>query len=133
NLETAQSYLEGGDYFWNSGMFLFKAKSFIEELRTHRPDILEICEMARQSRTVDEDFIRVDKECFSTCSSVSIDFAVMEKTSSAVMVQMDAGWSDVGSWSALLDLRKKDINGNSVKGDVRSYATTNSLIQADNK
>ena len=96
NLETAQAYVASGEYYWNSGMFLFRAGRYLEELRKYRPDILSACE-SDGGGGPDLDFIRVDEEAFLACPEESIDYAVMERTADAVVVPMDAGWSDVGS------------------------------------
>jgi mannose-1-phosphate guanylyltransferase len=133
NLSTAQQYLENGDYYWNSGMFLFKASTYLAELKTHCPEIYNACEKASAHTQVDADFVRVDKEAFETCPDDSIDYAVMEKTSLAVVVPMDCGWSDVGSWSALWDIEDKDNNNNALKGDVIALNTSNSYVNAQEK
>ncbi|MEH6649456.1 MAG: mannose-1-phosphate guanylyltransferase/mannose-6-phosphate isomerase [Motiliproteus sp.] len=118
DFETAQRYVDSGDYFWNSGMFLFRASRYIEELQRFEPAIVAACQNALQSEHPDLDFIRLDDEAFKACPDNSIDYAVMEKTEFAVMVPLDAGWSDVGSWSALWDIAEKDAAGNVTKGDV---------------
>lgn len=130
---TAETYLSSGDFYWNSGMFLFKASRYLDELRTHRPDILSACEAAMSSSQNDLDFIRVDKIAFEACPDDSVDYAVMEKTADAVVVPMDCGWSDVGSWSALWEVTDKDKSGNAFKGDVMAIETTNSFIYAQDK
>ena len=99
--KTAQTYVDNGDYFWNSGMFMFKASRFIEELQKFAPDMLEVCKRAMETQSSDLDFVRVDAEIFATCPEDSVDYAVMEKTDDAAMVPLDAGWNDVGSWSSL--------------------------------
>ncbi len=118
DLATAQGYVDSGDYYWNSGMFLFRASRYIEELTRFEPEIVKACELALHSKHEDLDFIRLDDDAFKGCPDNSIDYAVMEKTDRAVMVPLDAGWSDVGSWSALWDISDKDESGNVVKGDV---------------
>lgn len=130
---TAESYLESGDFYWNSGMFLFKASRYLAELKTHRPDILFACEESMASTQSDLDFIRVDMNAFAACPDDSVDYAVMEKTSDAVVVPMDCGWSDVGSWSALWEVSNKDKNGNALTGDVMSFDTKNSFVYAQDK
>ena len=115
--DTAQSYLESGDYLWNSGMFLFRASRYLEELGKHRPDILATCEKAMATTTDDRDFLRVDSDAFGACPSESIDYAVMENTDRAVVVPLDVGWDDIGAWSALWATTEKDSNGNAVVGD----------------
>jgi mannose-1-phosphate guanylyltransferase len=131
--EVAIEYLESGEYFWNSGMFLFKASRYLEELRAHCPDIFDACQLSMKDVTKDNDFLRVNKPAFNACPSESIDYAVMEKTEHAVVVPMDAGWSDIGSWSSLWDISKKDLNGNSVHGDVILHETNNSYVRTDGK
>ncbi|MCX7084814.1 MAG: mannose-1-phosphate guanylyltransferase/mannose-6-phosphate isomerase [Methylococcales bacterium] len=133
NLETAKSYLDSGDYYWNSGMFAFTAGSFLKELEKFNPDMLEKCQLALKSAKVDMDFVRLDKEIFASCPSDSIDYAVMEKTAKAVVIPMDAAWNDVGSWSALWDVTAKDSSGNAIMGDVFTVNTHNSFIHAHSK
>jgi len=115
---TAKSYVESGEYYWNSGMFMFRARVFLAELKRHAPAMLSACEDAVAAATRDLDFTRLAGEAFGVCPSDSIDYAVMEKTDSAVVVPLDAGWSDVGSWSALQDALPRDDQGNVVTGDV---------------
>ena len=131
--KTAQSYLSTGLYYWNSGMFLFKASCYLAELKIHRPDILSACEKAMASTINDQDFVRVNKVAFEACPDESVDYAVMENTSSAVVVPMDCGWSDVGSWSALWEISEKDGNGNAFTGDVIDIDTKNSFVLAQDK
>ena len=133
DIATAESYLSSGEYLWNSGMFMFKASQFLSELEEQRPDILAICRQAMEKAAVDIDFIRPDAEIFKTCPEDSIDYAVMEKTQSAVVVPIDCGWSDVGSWSALWEVSDKDSNGNTIKGDVLALDSKNCFIQSDRK
>jgi mannose-1-phosphate guanylyltransferase len=133
NDETAQAYLDSGEYLWNSGMFLFKAKRYIEELEKCRPDILAICKEAMSKVEKDLDFTRPDKDAFLQCADESIDYAVMEKTTDAVVVPLDAGWSDVGSYSALWEVCQQDEQKNVIKGDVIAHDTTNSYIHSQNK
>ena len=132
-LKIATEYLESGDYFWNSGMFLFKASRYLEELKKHRSDIYDAVSLSMEDVAQDNDFFRVNKPAFDACPSESIDYAVMEKTEHAVVVPMDAGWSDIGSWSSLWDISKKDLNGNSVHGDVILHETNNSYVRTDGK
>ncbi len=133
NLETAVQYLKSDDYYWNSGMFLFKASRYLDELKIFRPDIYAACEKAMQQQSCDMDFIRVDKVAFEACPDESIDYAVMEKTKDAVVVPMDAGWNDVGGFAALWDVSTKDVNGNYFKGDVKAVDTKNTLVIAEDK
>ncbi|MBA6303763.1 mannose-1-phosphate guanylyltransferase/mannose-6-phosphate isomerase [Colwellia sp. MB02u-14] len=133
NAKIASEYFEGKEHYWNSGMFLMKASRYLEELNQFRPDIYTACESALANTSKDEDFIRIDKGAFEKCPDESIDYAVMEKTSDAVVVPLDAGWSDIGSWSALWDVNNKDSNGNAVIGDSIMHETTNSLIQGSER
>jgi len=133
SIEVAKEYLESGDYFWNSGMFLFKASRYLEELKKHRPDIYEACQLSMEGTSQDNDFLRVNELAFDACPSDSIDYAVMEKTDDAVVVPMDAGWSDIGSWSSLWDISKKDDSGNATYGDVMIHESHNSYIRTDGK
>ncbi|WDN24333.1 mannose-1-phosphate guanylyltransferase/mannose-6-phosphate isomerase [Xanthomonas oryzae] len=118
DLATAQSYLASGEYYWNSGMFLFRASRYLEELRKFHPAIVDACQKAWENGKHDADFTRLDKDAFAASPSDSIDYAVMEKTADAVVVPLDAGWNDVGSWSSLLDVSKQDAQGNAHHGDV---------------
>jgi mannose-1-phosphate guanylyltransferase len=130
-LETALAYLSSGEYYWNSGMFLFKASVYLAELKQHRPDIYLACEQAMAEVDPDLDFIRIDQQAFLACPAESIDYAVMEKTSSAVVVPLDARWSDVGSWSSLWDISEKNAQGNVHKGDVLSCDSNNNYVFAE--
>jgi mannose-1-phosphate guanylyltransferase/mannose-6-phosphate isomerase len=116
--ETAKAYAESGEYYWNSGMFMFRARVYLAELKRHAPAMLSACEDAVAAATRDLDFTRLPAAEFGACPSDSIDYAVMEKTDSAMVVPLDAGWSDVGSWSALQDALPRDAQGNVVTGDV---------------
>lgn len=131
--KKAQEYLDTGEYFWNSGMFLFRASRFLEELGSHRPDILAACEKAVQGCSQDMHFTRIDADAFAACPADSIDYAVMEKTADAAMVTLDAGWSDIGSWSALWEVSEKDSSGNSLQGDVIGHETRNTLVRAEHR
>lgn len=131
-LKKAKDYLSSKEYFWNSGMFLFKASVFLDELNKYRPDIYQICKSATKSLIDDLDFTRIDEKIFNECPSESVDFAVMENTSEAVMVKMDAEWNDIGSWSSLWDVSNKDSNSNAISGDVIMHDVSNSYIRADN-
>ncbi|CAI3791488.1 mannose-1-phosphate guanylyltransferase/mannose-6-phosphate isomerase [Rheinheimera sp. MM224] len=130
-LESALEYLSSGDYYWNSGMFLFKASRYLTELKQHRPDIYAACEQAMAEVDPDLDFIRVNQQAFLACPSESIDYAVMEKTAAAVVVPLDANWSDVGSWSSLWDISEKNSQGNVHKGDVLSCDSSDNYVFAE--
>jgi mannose-1-phosphate guanylyltransferase/mannose-6-phosphate isomerase len=118
DLATAQAYVASGEYYWNSGMFLFRASRYLEELQRLQPQILDACRAAWERARRDSDFIRLDTDAFKASPSDSIDYAVMEKTVDAAVVPLDAGWSDVGSWTALRDVSEQDANGNAHRGDV---------------
>ncbi|MGH8501295.1 MAG: mannose-1-phosphate guanylyltransferase/mannose-6-phosphate isomerase [Gammaproteobacteria bacterium] len=127
---TAQSYLAGGDYLWNSGMFCFAARRYLDELKQYAPRIFDACVKAHEARARDLDFIRLDKAAFQASPSDSIDYAVMEKTSSAVVIPLQAGWSDVGSWHSLWEAERRDANDNVEVGDVLSEACEGCYINA---
>lgn len=133
NRETAQKYLDSGEYFWNSGMFVFKASTFLAELQHFEPEIFASVEAAYTKATVDVDFIRLEKESFATSPSRSIDYAVMEKTSKGKVIPLDAGWNDVGAWSALWEVNKKDENQNVIFGDVLTQNTKDSYIYSQGR
>lgn len=132
NLETAQSYLDAGGYLWNSGMFVFRCSSYLEALERFAPEILENCQRT-MAAAVRQDGIRLDADHFSATPSDSVDYAVMERTNDGVVVPLDAGWSDVGSWAALWELAERDDDGNVIVGDAVITGTTNSYIRADDK
>lgn len=133
DLVRAQEYLDDGGYYWNSGMFMFRAKRYLEELEKFRPDIYQACCESIIIANKDDNFIRVDKEKFSACPEDSIDYAVMECTDDAVVVPLDAEWSDVGSWSALWDISEKDCNNNAITGDTILINSTDCYINTDDK
>ena len=133
DLSTASAYLESGDYFWNSGMFMFSAESYVVALEEHAPEILVACRSSVENSTIDTDFIRPDKAAFLGCPSDSIDYAVMEKTRMALMVPLDAGWSDVGSWAALHDVSKSGDRSNTLIGDVIVHDCRNSYISGESR
>lgn len=131
--ETAVQYLSGGGYYWNSGMFLFKASRYLQALDSFRPDIAAACKKAMDDVSLDHEFVRIDTDAFVACPDDSIDYAVMEKTKDAVVVPMDVGWNDIGSWSSLWKVSKKDSAGNVFIGDVTAVETTNSYVKTDNQ
>ena len=130
DLETAHTYLDQGNYLWNSGMFMFKSDVLIDELTTHSREIVASVKAAVNNAEQDLDFIRLDKQAFESSPSDSIDFALMEKSDNVVVVPLDAQWNDIGSWSALYDIGAKDGGGNVLKGDVIAKDTTNTYIYA---
>lgn len=133
DLPTAERYVSEGTYAWNSGMFLFKASSYLEELARHAPAIFEAASSAYAAAVTDLDFIRVDSAAFSSSPSDSIDYAVMEKTDRSAVVPVSCGWSDIGSWSSLWAVAQRDDQGNRHDGDVISIDTTGSLVRASDR
>jgi mannose-1-phosphate guanylyltransferase/mannose-6-phosphate isomerase len=127
---TARQYLDAGDYYWNSGMFLFRASRYLAELERFRPDILAAVRAAFEAAQRDGDFIRLDKSAFAASPSDSIDYAVMEKTDGAMVLPVDIGWNDVGSWSALWDVSEQDADGNAGHGDVIAVDSHDSYAYA---
>jgi mannose-1-phosphate guanylyltransferase len=138
DLATAQSYVSSGEYYWNSGMFMFKASRYVDVLKEHNPEIYNACVKAMKVQNPDMDFVRVDKEAFMACPDNSIDYAVMEplcakNNCEVVVVPMDAGWNDVGGFEALWEVSQQDENGNAFKGDVESVNTKNTLVMSEDK
>jgi mannose-1-phosphate guanylyltransferase/mannose-6-phosphate isomerase len=131
--KKAAEYLKSGRFYWNSGMFVFSARRLLEELGRLRPDILSAAEKALAAATRDMDFMRLDAETFETCPAESIDYAVMEKISNGAVVAADIGWSDVGSWSALWEIGRKDAAGNVTRGDTQLHDVANSYVRADSR
>ena len=132
--ETAAEYVAAGDYFWNSGMFLFQAREYLAELAKYQPEIYKCCEDAWSDREKHfHDYQAIDEEAFTRCPSMSIDYAVMEYTANAVMATLDAGWNDVGSWSALHQELEQDKKGNASKGDVLMQDTSDCLLYAHDR
>ncbi|MEZ9291625.1 mannose-1-phosphate guanylyltransferase/mannose-6-phosphate isomerase [Vibrio lentus] len=130
---TAEEYISSEQYLWNSGMFMFKASRYLEELSQHHPEILAACQLALSKQNTDLDFIRIDAEAFKNSPSDSIDYAVMEKTSHAAVIPMDVGWNDIGSWSAIWDVSDKDEHNNVIEGDVLTVDSQHNYIHAENK
>ncbi|UPR32985.1 mannose-1-phosphate guanylyltransferase/mannose-6-phosphate isomerase [Vibrio crassostreae] len=130
---TAEEYIRSEQYLWNSGMFMFKASRYVEELAEHHPEILAACKLALATQNTDLDFIRIDAEAFKSSPSDSIDYAVMEKTSHAAVIPMDVGWNDIGSWSAIWDVSEKDEHNNVIEGDVLTVDSQHNYIHAENK
>src|SRR5471032_58765 len=131
--QTAAGFVASGDYFWNSGMFLFSAASYLHELKQFQPAMADATETAVRLAYRDLDFCRLNEEAFAACPADSIDYAVMEHTSRAVVVPADIGWSDVGSWSALREVSPHDPAGNAVRGDVYLDNVSNSLVRAESR
>jgi len=133
DVKTAERYLSEGGYYWNSGMFMFKASTYLRELEAFNNDIYVSSKAAIDKAIADMDFIRLDRESFESCPSDSIDYAVMEKTNAAVVVPVEIGWNDIGSWSALWQVSEPDELGNVTHGDVCAIDTDNSYIRSENR
>jgi mannose-1-phosphate guanylyltransferase / mannose-6-phosphate isomerase len=133
SLERAREFVASGNYYWNSGMFVFRAARFLKELRHFAPDILAAATAAMERATLDLDFVRIDKAAFEAARSESIDYAVMEKTRDAIVVPLDAGWSDVGSWSSLCDALPADEHGNVLHGDVLVHDTQDCYVHSTSR
>jgi len=133
DLATAQQYVDSGDYFWNSGMFLFRASDFLNELQALRPDILDASRAALDAATLDLDFVRLDPTAFEACPSDSVDYAVMEHTRRAAVVPADIAWNDIGAWSSLWDVAEKDTQGNAIRGDVMLENARNNFVRAETR
>lgn len=131
--DTAEDYINQGGYYWNSGMFMFKASIYLQALEELSPEIFAACSTAFKTSKIDMDFIRIDSDAFEKCPSDSIDYAIMEKVDNAVVIPVDIGWSDVGSWAALHDLGNVDDMDNTIIGDVESEASRNCYIRAESK
>jgi mannose-1-phosphate guanylyltransferase/mannose-6-phosphate isomerase len=133
DLETAKSFVEGGKHFWNSGMFMFAADKYLEELGKYAPKMLAACKAAMSAADTTDEFIRPGNDEFLACPSDSIDYAVMEKTANAMVVPLDADWSDVGSWSALHDVLDKDSDNNTVSGDTLLHDCRGNYVSAEDR
>jgi len=131
--EVAEQYLDSGDYFWNSGMFVFKASAFLEELENLNEDMFKSVKDAFNNADCDLDFIRVKEEDFAKSPDDSIDYTIMENTSKGLVLPIDVGWNDVGSFSALWEVLDKDKDGNVGLGDVQSIDSKNCLVQSENQ
>ncbi|POA17723.1 mannose-1-phosphate guanylyltransferase/mannose-6-phosphate isomerase [Pseudomonas sp. FW300-N1A1] len=133
DLTTAQEYLADGRYYWNSGMFLFQASSMLAQLREHAPQVLAAVQAALGNAKEDLDFTRLDVTAFAAAENISIDYAVMERSNQVSVVPLDAGWNDVGSWSAVWEIADKDAQGNASRGDVMLEATRNAYVHAEHR
>lgn len=130
---TAQRYLEGGGFLWNSGMFVMRASAYLEALRRHAPGILEACEAAMAGAAQDMDFVRLEGGAFARCPADSIDYAVMERTDAALTLPLDADWSDLGSWATLMEAAERDAAGNVLLGDVMAEDSRNNYVRAESR
>lgn len=133
DLRKAQAYFNDGSYLWNSGIFLFKASTFLDEMQLLQPDILSVCTKALANSKTDLDFIRLDRSTFEQCPSLSIDYAVMEKTENASVLCVDVGWNDLGSWDTLGEMLSSDGDGNTTSGNVTIQDCTNTLVFGDSR
>jgi mannose-1-phosphate guanylyltransferase/mannose-6-phosphate isomerase len=133
DLETARGYLAGGRHFWNSGMFVFSAASYLGELQKFAPKIHEMCAKSVENLQTGADFLRPDGAAFAASPSDSIDYAVMENTDRASMIPLDAGWSDIGSWAALHEVRGADEAGNTTDGDVFLHDCKGCFVEAESR
>ena len=133
DLETAKKYIESGKFYWNSGMFVFKAQVILDELKKYAPDILECCENTLALSSYDQNLLWLESNSFGACRSQSIDYAVMEKSSSVVMLPFNGGWNDLGSWSSIWDESEKNQHGNVFSGDILTIDVENSYIQANSR
>lgn len=133
DLETAEAYLSSGEYYWNSGIFMFRVDAYLSSLADFQPDVLAACREAMKQPAPDGDFVRVEPESFATSPDISVDYAVMEKTEHAVVVPLDAGWNDVGSWSAVWEVGQQDESGNVVRGDVLMQDASNNLVYSEQR
>jgi len=130
---TAQGYVDDGGYFWNSGMFVFRADVLIDDMKRHAPDVLAAARDALVKARRDDDFVRLDAEAFKNAPNISIDYALMEKTDRAAIVPCNIGWSDVGAWSALWDIREQDAQSNVLLGDVIAHDSTGSYVHSEKR
>ncbi len=130
---TAKKYVESGDYYWNSGMFMFSSSVYLAELARSAPDILKSCIKAYNDISEDFDFLRLNEKSFEDCRSESIDYAIMEKIDNAFVIPLDAGWSDLGAWSSILDVKKRCVEGNAIDGDVIQHDCKGSYFYSENK
>ena len=133
DVATANEFFRSGEYYWNSGMFVFKASAYLRELEQQKPEIAKAMATATQNASRDLDFTRVDADAFKASPSDSIDYAVMEHTTQAMVVPLDAGWSDIGSWDALWEISAKDTNNNTLVGDVVVNGVENSYVWSENR
>lgn len=131
--QTAQKYLDSGDYLWNSGMFMFKSSVVIAEMDKFAPEIMKSCRKAFEQKSLDLDFVRLNRDAFNLCPDNSIDYAVMEKTGDAVVIPLECGWNDVGSWASLHEVSESDESGNVIKGDVVVKDTSGCYIRSEGR
>jgi mannose-1-phosphate guanylyltransferase/mannose-6-phosphate isomerase len=133
DVQKARTYAQAGCYYWNSGIFVFKASAWISEMNRQAPKIIEACLKTFEARKEDHDFCRLSKEIFEACPSDSIDYAVMEKVEQGVVIPVDMGWSDLGSWEALYEMGEKDSNGNVKRGDIVAMDSSHCYLQSEDR
>lgn len=129
--DTARQYLASGHHYWNSGIFLMGAASYLSELERLRPEILAAARSALENADADLDFLRLDRQAFEAAPNISIDYAVMEPTDKGAVLPLDIGWSDVGSWAALWEMGEKDGTGNVLHGDVEAFGVSDCYLRSD--
>ena len=132
-LALAQQYIASGDYFWNSGMFLFRASRYLEELEKYHPAVVAACREALAKAKSDLDFVRIDHDAYAASPDIAVDYAVMERTGDAATVALDAGWNDIGSWAAVFDVANKDAANNSAQGDVVLQDCADCLVHGNSR
>ncbi|MDN2696101.1 mannose-1-phosphate guanylyltransferase/mannose-6-phosphate isomerase [Janthinobacterium sp. SUN073] len=132
-LALAEQYIASGDYFWNSGMFVFRASRYLAELERFQPAVVAACREALSKAKSDLDFIRLDHDAYAASPDIAVDYAVMERTSHAATIALDAGWNDIGSWAAVFDVAKKDANNNSAQGDVLMQDCNDCLVHGNSR
>ena len=130
---TAEQYVANGNYYWNSGMFLFRARTFLEELEQHQPDVLKACRESMQDAAQDIDFVRLDEAAYAKNPDIAVDYAVMERTQNAAMVALDADWSDIGSWASVWEAADKDERNNATQGDALLEGCENCLVHGTDR
>ena len=131
NIDKAKEYIQSDKYFWNSGMFLFNSKKYISQIQKYREDIFSACKESLDKSDFMDNILKIDLDSFSKTPSESIDYALMEKTTDAVVIPMEITWNDVGTWKALSEIKDKDSNGNTLDGDIYVRDTKNTYIQSE--
>jgi mannose-1-phosphate guanylyltransferase len=133
NLKNAKLFVDKGNYYWNSGIFMFKASTYLDELKKYEPEIFYACKKSLKTTQNDYDFIRIDNNEFNNCPNKSIDYAVMEKTNNSVVIPLDTSWSDIGSWESLWEFKDKDKDGNVIEGDIIVKQVKNTYVKSSNR
>ncbi len=133
DLETASKFIKDKRYTWNSGIFIFQAKLIIEEIKRYSPNIFDACQKTIEESRMDLEFTRLEHDSFKKCPNVSIDLAVMEKTQKGIVLPLDVGWSDIGSWQAVWANSKKDNYGNTLKGNIIANKTKNCYLRSEKR